>query len=142
MWDTKGDLAQPIRTFSLAQPPWVLERAAAGHWCQQLEIHALAIANGRVYARDHDTLRVCDLDGQLMQSAQLAADSHGDCTGLTSLVGAEHARKVNVRGCHGLLVDAHRLLFFAHAARHPGFLGAPWHDGPSVLGLISVAIAQ
>jgi len=140
---------EPLRTFSLAQPQWLLEPGARR---VPLETEEFAVANGRVYSRDGTALRVCDLDGNLMQSVDLVPDSRGDKHGIRSLAGdGAHARKIRVRWCHGLLVDDRSLRFFCHGCALPpwqregreslSFFGPPWHpDSPAALVLRSVGI--
>ena len=128
---------EPIRTFTLEQPG-LQEPTPFG-----LEIDDFAIVNGRVYSRDYSMgISVCDLDGKLMQHVELAAgtDRHG--LGIKSSVGAGRG-KMGVRGTIGLLVDARHVLTFEmtyDGDPFTSFLGAPWHDGSSVLVLQRVGI--
>ena len=73
--DPKG--GEAIRTFSLAQPSYIRELVAKRRRCP-LGIDDFSVANGRIYSRDGAELRVCDLDGNLMQSVELLRDGHGD----------------------------------------------------------------
>ena len=130
VFDTKG--GEPIRTFSLEQPQWILASRS------RMPMEIFAVANGRVYCRDGTALRVCDLEGKLMQSVELAPDSRGDSNCITSLVGG--ARRDGMRWTQGLLVSNRQLHFFSHAVPHPGFLGPPWHSGPTALVLHCVGI--
>lgn len=138
--DPKGGDA--IRTFSLAQPKWL---QPCGDTRAPVETHALAVVNGRVYSRDQTELRVCDLDGKVMQCVALAPDRHGDRQNITRLIGAETAKQVRVRGNRGLLVDSRQLHFFSSAAPHhitarstPDLRASG--PGPSALVMQSVGI--
>ena len=132
--DPKG--GDVIRTFSLTQPGWILEPRERCFF-SPLEIHDFAVVNGRVYSRDGTVLRVCDLDGKLMQSVDLVPDSHSDRQNITRLIGAENAKKVRVRWNGGLLVDVRQLHFFSSALACPGFTN---YHGPSALVMQSVGV--
>ena len=104
-----------MRIFRLEQPQSALKEAAAGRGLLA-EILEFAIANGRVYSRDDENIRVCDLDGKLMQSVTLSPRS------LTSKLDPQwqqsNSRRPMVMSCYdnGLLVDADRLITFVHAS--------------------------
>ena len=123
--DAKG---QPVRIFRLEQPQSALKQAAAGRGLLA-EILEFAIANGRVYSRDSENIRVCDLDGKLMQSVALSPRS------LTRKLDPQWqqsgSRRQMAMSCHenGLLVDADRLITFMHASTdrdlmHSAYLSA------------------
>ena len=119
---------QPVRIFRLEQPQSALKQAAAGRGLLA-EILEFAIANGRVYSRDSENIRVCDLDGKLMQSVTLSPRS------LTRKLDPQWqqsgSRRQMAMSCHenGLLVDADRLITFMHASTdrdlmHSAYLSA------------------
>ena len=105
---------QPVRTFRLEQPQSALKQAAAGRGLLA-EILEFAIANGRVYSRDSENIRVCDLDGKLMQSVTLSPRP------LTSKLDPQwqqsgSRRQMVITYENGLLVDADQLITFMHAS--------------------------